>query len=453
MARPGNEPPASRLPRLVGVALFVRRVLVALPAVLAMLACPLPAAAQSPDAALQTALRKAMAPAGGQTGALVVDETDGRVVYALRPDVPRVPASNQKLWITATALQRYGAQGTLPTRVFGVGQLQPDGTFRGNLHLRGAGDPTFGSLSFTRRAYGGGATTYQLAGSLAAAGIRRVQGSILGDESIFDRRRGPYSSGIAAYVGGPLSGLSYDRGLSSASGAGFQRRPATFAASQLIVALRARGIQVSGPAGEARTPAGARELVRANSLPMSTISRLTNRPSDNYLAEMLIKAMGASFGGSGTTPSGARVVSSHLRGMGIGARVVDGSGLSRLNRASPRQLVNLLTAMDRSSVAGPFRDSLAVAGRSGTLASRMRGTTAAGRCRGKTGTLNSVSSLSGYCDTVGGRRLAFSILMNGVSASGGRALQNAATVAIARYSVRAGAAAVSSPAPAARPRR
>lgn len=432
--------------------MIVRRVLLALPAILVVLACPPAAAAQSPDSALQTALRRALAPAGGQTGALVVDETDGRVLYALRPDVQRVPASNQKLWITATALARYGAQGTLPTRVFGVGERQPDGTFRGNLYLRGAGDPTFGSLSFTRRAYGGGATTYQLAGSLAAAGIRGVQGSILGDETIFDRRRGPHSTGIAAYVGGPLSGLSYDRGLSRASGTGFQVRPATFAASQLVVALRARGIQVSGPAGEARTPAGARELTRANSLPMSTIIRLTNRPSDNYLAEMLIKALGASFGGSGTTPGGARVVSSHLRSMGVGARVVDGSGLSRLNRASPRQFVTLLTAMDRSSVAGAFRDSLAVAGRSGTLASRMRGTTAAGRCQGKTGTLNGVTGLSGYCDTIGGRRLAFSILMNGVSVSGGRSLQNAATVAIARYPVRAGAAA-SSAAPAARPPR
>lgn len=119
--------------------------------------------------------------------------------------------------------------------------------------------------------------------------------------------------------------------------------------------------------------------------------------------------------------------------LGASPRVVDGSGLSRANRSSPRQIVRVMLAMGASAdMAGSFHESLAVAGRSGTLAHRMGGTTAAGRCRGKTGTLRGVSALSGYCDTVGGRRLVFSFLMNGVSLGGARALQNAMTVAVAR---------------------
>ena len=413
------------------------RRLSALTAAACALSAPATAAAAPADAALRAALASSMRSAGPLSSALVVDHSDGRVLYALRPDVMRVPASNEKLFLTATALLRYGPQGTLPTRVMGVGRLEPDGTWRGALYLRGGGDPTFGSLSFTRRAYGGGATTYQLAARLAAAGVRRVVGPVLGDESLFDRLRSPYGYGISLDIGGPLSALAYDRGLSSASGTGFQLRPATFAASQLITALRGRGIPVAGAPGERVTPPGAQELARVNSLPMSVVSGLINRPSDNYLAEMLIKALGASFAGRGTTAAGAGVVRSRMAALGLHPRVVDGSGLSRANLASPRQIVRLLGAMERTSAGDVFYNSLAVAGRSGTLAYRMRGTAAAGRCRGKTGTLAGVSALSGYCESVGGRRIAFSILMNRVSASGARRLQNAMAVAIARYPVRA----------------
>jgi D-alanyl-D-alanine carboxypeptidase/D-alanyl-D-alanine-endopeptidase (penicillin-binding protein 4) len=84
--------------------------------------------------------------------------------------------------------------------------------------------------------------------------------------------------------------------------------------------------------------------------------------------------------------------------------------------------------------AAAFRDSLAIAGRSGTLRRRMRGTAAAGRCRAKTGTLNSVSALAGYCDTTRGGHVAFAFLMNRVGAAGARQIQDRMTVELARYS-------------------
>ena len=429
------------MPRLrptAGVAIAVRpaRPLLACLLVTAALWPAPPAAALTPDSTLASSLARNMRPAGGASGAIVVDETNGRVLFALRPDAARVPASNQKLYTTSTALLRYGPGGTLATRVLGVGSLDPSGTFNGTLYLRGGGDPTFGSMSFTRRAYGTGGTAADLARRLAAAGIRRVRGSVLGDESAFDRRRGGSRFGISLDVGGPLSALSFNRGLAGESGGGFQSRPATFAAAQLTLALRARGIAVTGSAGQRATPPGARELAREPSPPMSTLIGLTNRPSDNFFAEMLLKDLGATFLHRGTTAGGAAVVRARMAQLGIHPRVADGSGLSRSNRTTPRDVVRLLSAMDHSpTVASAFRNSLSVAGRSGTLAPRMRGTVAAGRCRGKTGTLSGASALSGYCDAVGGRRLAFSILMNGVSVSSARALQNAMAVAVARYPV------------------
>jgi serine-type D-Ala-D-Ala carboxypeptidase/endopeptidase (penicillin-binding protein 4) len=284
------------------------RSLLACLAVTAALWPAAPAAALTPDSALAASLARSMRPAGGSSGAIVVDETSGRILFSLRADTARVPASNEKLYTTSTALLRFGPRGTLLTRVLGVGRLDAGGTFTGALYLRGGGDPTFGSVSFTRRAYGTGATADDLARRLAAAGIRRVHGSVMGDESAFDRRRGSYSFGISLDIGGPLSALSFNRGLSTESGRGYQRRPATFAAAQLTAALRGRGIAVTGAPGERITPAGARELAREPSPPMSTLVALTNRPSDNFFAETLIKALGASFLHRGTTAGGAAVV-------------------------------------------------------------------------------------------------------------------------------------------------
>jgi D-alanyl-D-alanine carboxypeptidase/D-alanyl-D-alanine-endopeptidase (penicillin-binding protein 4) len=114
--------------------------------------------------------------------------------------------------------------------------------------------------------------------------------------------------------------------------------------------------------------------------------------------------------------------------------VVDGSGLSRANRTTPRQVVTLLDHM-ASEAAGPaFETSLAVAGRNGTLDGRMRRSAARDRCKAKTGTLRDVSALAGYCQTTAGARVAFAILMNGVSPYGARRLQDRMLGALARYS-------------------
>jgi D-alanyl-D-alanine carboxypeptidase/D-alanyl-D-alanine-endopeptidase (penicillin-binding protein 4) len=117
-------------------------------------------------------------------------------------------------------------------------------------------------------------------------------------------------------------------------------------------------------------------------------------------------------------------------GLGLRPRVADGSGLSRANRTSPRDVVGLLSAMDGDPA---FAESLAVAGRTGTLRRRMRRTAAQDACRAKTGTLASVSALAGYCETPAGDRIAFAFLMNGVSPYWARRIQDRMTAALARY--------------------
>lgn len=412
----------------------MRRVLASIAVSLAVL----PAAsawAGAPETALRRSLAAQMRAAGGTSGVLVLDLANGSTLYALRADTARVPASNEKLFTTSSALVRFGPSGRLTTRVLGDGELGDDGTYQGNLYLRGGGDPTFGSASFTRRAYGAGATVGDLVTRLRAAGIERVTGSLYGDETYFDGLRGGPSTGFGfdPYIGGTLSGLAFNRGL-TARGSAVQRRPGGYAADQLVKSLRAAGVRVARGAAERRTPAGAKLLASAPSPPVSTLIRLTNQPSDNFFAETLLKGLGARFGGRGSTQAGAAVVRGTLGDLGVRPqRVVDGSGLSRGDRTTPRTVVHLLDQMDRSTILAPaFRASLGVACRSGTLGGRMCGSAAAGRCRGKTGTLSNVSALSGYCD-LPDRVIAFSIIMNNVSVSGARSLQDRMAVAIARY--------------------
>ena len=170
-----------------------------------------------------------------------------------------------------------------------------------------------------------------------------------------------------------------------------------------------------------------------SSPPVASIVRQMNQPSDNYIAEMLIKGLGSEFGAAGSTAAGGAVVRQTVRRFDIAPTIVDGSGLSRSNRTTPRQVVRLLTGMDASEAAVAFDQSLAVAGRNGTLDRRMRRTAAQDRCRAKTGTLSDVSALAGFCDTTGGERVAFAFLMNGVWPASARALQDRMTVALARY--------------------
>jgi serine-type D-Ala-D-Ala carboxypeptidase/endopeptidase (penicillin-binding protein 4) len=411
----------------------MRRIAVLAAAVLLLV--PTAASAQDREAMVKR-LTSQMRLAGGYAGAYVADVSGSgaKPIFRWRAHTARILASNTKLFTTTAALARFGSEGTLGTEVLGSGRLDAEGIYRGSLYLRGGGDPTFGSRRFTQRSYGGGATVQDLADALEEAGIQRVTGRIYGDESAFDSLRGGPDSGYATSIWvGPLSALSYNRGLFTEGGRGFQANPPAFAATRLDEALEARHIPVRLKPRVGLTPAAATVLAGVESPPMSRLIRLTNKPSDNFFAETLLKDLAHQAGGVGTTALGARIATGFARRLGARPRIVDGSGLARGNRASPFSVVKLLAAMHDRDDFDPFVDSLAIAGSDGTLFDRMRRGPAHRRCYGKTGTLSNVSALSGYCEAQSGNNYAYSILMNGVYPTGARRLQDRMLQAIAKY--------------------
>jgi serine-type D-Ala-D-Ala carboxypeptidase/endopeptidase (penicillin-binding protein 4) len=396
-----------------------------------------PAAATAQDRELMVKrLTSQMRFAGGYASAYVADVSGSgaQPVFRWREHTPRILASNTKLFTTTAALARFGTEGTLGTEVLGNGELDTEGIYRGSLYLRGGGDPSFGSRRFTTRSYGGGATVQDLADALDEAGIQRVTGRVYGDESAFDSLRGGPDSGYGVSIWvGPLSGLSYNRGLFTEGGRGFQANPPAFAAARLDDALEARHIPVRLKPRAGLTPTDAAVLASVDSPPMSRLIRLTNKPSDNFFAEMLLKDLAHQAGGVGTTARGAAIATRFARRLGARPRLVDGSGLARGDRASPFSVVKLLTAMHARADYDDFVDSLAIAGSDGTLFDRMERGPAHRRCIGKTGTLSNVSALSGYCEAESGDNYAYSILMNGVYPTSARRLQDRMLQAIAKY--------------------
>jgi D-alanyl-D-alanine carboxypeptidase/D-alanyl-D-alanine-endopeptidase (penicillin-binding protein 4) len=178
--------------------------------------------------------------------------------------------------------------------------------------------------------------------------------------------------------------------------------------------MRQSGIAIRPDVALGTTPPGSEPVAEVSSPTMSQLVEATDVYSNNFFAEMLMKLIGAQFGGGGTTRDGAVVVQRFARSHGSAVHAVDGSGLTRTNRASPLEVVRLLQAMRNTTVSNEFTDDLALAGHEGTVALRMHGTAADGRCRTKTGTLTGVSNLSGYCFAPDGKLMIFSILMGSV---------------------------------------
>lgn len=354
---------------------------------------------------------------GGASGLLVVEAETGKVVCAAAPGRQRSLASNMKLFTTSTALSQLGPETRIPTKVFSDGKVDADGVLHGNLYLQGGGDPTLGTPAFYDSYLAGlGTDIFALTPQVKAAGITSVTGRLYADDTIFDRLRGVADSGYAtsSYIG-PLSGLDFNSGFSgSTSSSGFSSDPARLAASKLARSLQGAGIDLPSQVALGVTPPNAERVAMVRSPTLNRIVNTTDVWSDNFFAEMLIKLLGAHLGGAGTTAAGAAVVESFARSHGSGVHAVDGSGLTRSNRASPRQVVNLLLAMRQDPAGEDFIQDLALAGKEGTVDERMHGTAAYGRCRTKTGTLTGVSNLSGYCFNKSGRIMVFSVLMNSV---------------------------------------
>jgi D-alanyl-D-alanine carboxypeptidase/D-alanyl-D-alanine-endopeptidase (penicillin-binding protein 4) len=397
---------------------------------------PRPAPPSKALTALQQTLGSDLNRQGGANSALVVDATANRTLWAYNDGVARLPASVEKLWTTSAALLALGPSATFETKVYGVGRLEANGTFAGTIYLRGGGDPTFGSGTFDHIMYDAGATVQRLAANLKLDGVRRIVGRIVGDESYFDALRGGPDSGYhpSLETEGALSALSLDAGFTNLHENQLDANPPLVAVQAFAAALRAAGVRVSAatPVTTGFTPRSAALLTAENSPTLAKLMLLTNSPSDNFFAETLLKDLGASLGGRGSTARGAGVVRSVIvRAFGLHPQLDDGSGLSRYDRTNARQIVLLLREMESQPA---FWNSLAIAGVRGTMQDEMRHTRAANNCRGKTGTLGDVANLVGYCRAANGHRIVFALMMNGLTDStAGHQLEDLDAEALARY--------------------
>lgn len=416
----------------------------------------------------------------GEWGAMVVSVTRGDTLFAHGAGSKLVPASTMKLFTAALALDKLGAEHTFSTDVLRDGTVGPDGTLKGNLVLRGDGDPSL-SPRFVRG--GPSASMTLLAQLVAGAGIRRVSGDLIADASGFEGRRIP-EGWLSRYAGAgyaaPFSALTLNENIvivgvtpGKAGGAasvflepathGFTVTntvrtvagggtrisahrvgddrvvvsgtigaragaaryqlvvgdPVTFTAGAFRAALEAQGVTVDGELRAGRTPEAAAIVTSLPSPPLARLVSVMNRESINIFAELLYRnaARGPERKAVGSAETAGQTLRDFLtREVGTTADAVtatDGSGLSVLDRVTPRALVQLLDHAHRAPWGSAFHASLPVAGESELLRNRMRATPAQGNLHAKTGTTNDVIGLSGYVTAENGEILAFAFLYNG----------------------------------------
>lgn len=371
--------------------------------ILALAALAAPVAAGAQQTPLQARLAKALrvphvAPA--HSAAIAMDLATGTVLFGQNPALPLAPASNEKLPLTYAALSNLGPTFRIETDVLGEGS-QDGTTFTGSLVLKGSGDPTLSSAGLRT-----------LALQVREAGIRRVTGGVIGDESYFDARRmvAGWKASFYLQESPPLSALVVNR---ARVGRYVTRTPALAAATAFRTALRNAGVAVDGSVTLGRSDDFSIPLAQLESPTLASIIRYMDKESDNFTAELLLKQLGAIVLNRGTSAAGATVVMQTLAEAGVpmtGVRVVDGSGLSRLDRLTANAVAAILRAAWNDLTVRPaFVAALPVAGVNGTLQDRLRKPPARGRVLAKTGTTSEASALSGFVST----RYVFTVLQNG----------------------------------------
>jgi serine-type D-Ala-D-Ala carboxypeptidase/endopeptidase (penicillin-binding protein 4) len=437
----------------------------------------------------------------GQVGVKIVSLDTNKVVFEENAEKFFMPASNMKNFTVAAALEKLTPDFRFVTGVYAPAMPDQSGTVRGDLIIYGRGDPSI-STAFNDKDYFKGISN--LADKIVAAGVKRVEGALVGDESYFTSEPIPATwewDDLQWYYGAEVSSLTVNDNaldlvvrpgssigapagvqlLPGASGlilvnntktgaAGSARtigirrkigtnvievygsmplgagrfenyvsvpKPAFVFVSMLRQILEQKGVVVTGQTRTvdaefrrlAPMPANLVEVAKLESPPLSLIAAKTMKPSQNLYTELILRALGEAIGDKTkakwtSVDRGVAVVDNFLREIGLAPGSVlmyDGSGMSRHDLVTPNAVAGLYTYMSRSRFAPVWRESLTIAGVDGTLRDRFQGTRAENNVRGKTGTIDQVSSLSGYLMTAAGERLAFSLLTNNISSGNVRA--------------------------------
>lgn len=407
----------------------------------------------------------------------------GEPIFSLNGGKLMMPASNMKILTLATAAEVLGWDARMTTTLEASGPVE-GGVLRGDLFVRGGGDPTINT-----RDGRGDAVFAEWANALTAAGITSISGRIVGDDQAFDDEGigGGWAWDYLQYgYAAPVGALQYNEDVAEmvvtpaasagdpaivqlAAGSGltvlnravtglpgsqesidYKRHlhmplleingtipadgkpvtrsvavvnPTVFFAQSFKEALISKGITVPGEAADLDDVAAEmdlhgerRVLASTESPPLRAIATVLMKVSQNLYAETLLKAAGRATGGLGTTAAGRQAAKATLTSWGIaeqGYVMADGSGLSRYNYVSASALAAILEWMHKEP---KHRDAmlatLPIAGKDGTLSTRMRRTLAEGNAVAKTGSIANVRSLSGFVRTRDGEVLVFSILAN-----------------------------------------
>jgi len=328
-------------------------------------------------------------------------------ITGINPKQTMIPASNTKLFTTATALEIMGGDHLISTLIFADDDDLSDSTINGNIYIKGYGNPTFTSTDLE-----------DLVNQFYQAGLRQITGNVVGDDTYFDDiySRDDWITDERANVKlPPISALIIDKNRKTVRRKRRGRyrtyfidvdNPPQFAAKILKESLVDYGVEVEGNVVSGATPDSAIALTES-SIELRNLMKEINKKSNNFYAECLFKTLGAVYSGEqGNSFYSTQAILSFIEDEGIyseGTKIVDGSGISRFDQVTAGALVGLLEKMYFNIAQfEDFYNSLSIAGVDGTLEKRMRGTSAENNFRGKTGTLNGVSSISGYVTNADG---------------------------------------------------
>lgn len=424
-------------------------------------------------------LMKDRALRGAQVAVHVVNQESGIEVFAYNENAEMTPASTMKVVTAAAALKNLGPSYRFRTEVLTTGDLDGMGVLKGDMYVKGGGDPTLVVEKLWKLTY-----------DLKLQGVNSIDGDIVFDESFFDTEyvlpgwhkqedieRGPsYFPSISALslnfntvailvgpgseIGAParvqfetpaddyvsidnqvqtgtrrwldISRTIEDKEVkftvkgsvpSSSKVRRYYRTipdPTAHFIAAWVQFMKLQGIEIKGKVRRGNTPEGAVALVSLDSPPLAAILMDMNKYSNNFMAETVLRALGAELVGTpGSTESGLQVVKAYLESLGLSSaefRLVNGSGLTREAHLRPKHVNAVLVDMARDAqTGGEFVTSLAIAGQDGTLAKRL--VDSPGRLRGKTGTIDGVHCLAGYAESSAGEWLAFTIMVNGIRGS------------------------------------
>ena len=436
----------------------------------------------------------------GFQGILIQSLKNHTTLYERNADKVFLPASNNKLLTSGAALSLMGPAFVYTTKVVAGSPPDRHGVLHADLSLVGSGDPILSTADLT-----------ELARALKTAGVKRIEGAVTANDSLFDQQRlgdGWTWDDEPFYYSAQVSALNLNENLVSIrvfpgekegdpvrvvvtptekymtiqnlaktaaaktkatisvdrlrgqntlviSGALASdttdeaapkvpvtvENPTQFALTVFREALTQEGIHFGKKS--LPVPSTTVTLAEHRSVPLSQILKLLNKPSDNLIAECLLKTVGAFKKGRGTAGSsgtGAQSAREFFTSIGMDVahlNQADGSGLSRFNFVSPRAFVQLLTYLHDQPTFPALYDSLPIAGVDGSLRNRLKNTLAENNCHAKTGYISRASSLSGYITTKDGDMLVFSILMNNHLATNALpvSIQDKIVLLLANYAV------------------